>query len=91
VLDHHRAAICLHDMKPADVTLPNDASIVYVRRHGPRGDYQGSYSDEQIANDAERIAHWTQEGRTVFLYFNNDAEGNAVRDAQRLHGALAPT
>jgi len=88
LLDRHHAAICLHDMKPADVTLPNDASIVYVRRHGPGGDYQGAYTDEQIENDAENIAHWTREGRTVFVYFNNDAEGNAVHDARRLQGVL---
>jgi len=88
VLDRHRAAICLHDMPPADVTLPNDARLVYVRRHGPAGDYRGSYSPEQIQSDAANIRQWTDEGRGVFVYFNNDAEGNAVHDARRLRQAL---
>jgi uncharacterized protein YecE (DUF72 family) len=88
LLDEHRAAVCLHDMPPADVAEPNDARFVYVRRHGPRGDYRGSYADRAVRQDARRIARWLDEGRTVFVYYNNDAEACAVRDAERLEDAL---
>ena len=88
LLDRRRAAICLHDMPPADVAEPNDASFVYLRRHGPAGDYRHSYSDRALAADAEHIRGWLDKGQMVFVYFNNDAEGCAVRNARQLKELL---
>lgn len=88
LLDRHRAAICLHDMPPTQTLEANDARIVYVRRHGPEGDYRGSYPDRTIDADAENIARWQSDGRTVFVYFNNDMEGCAVGDARRLRDTV---
>lgn len=88
LLNRRRAAICLHDMPPADVSEPNDASFVYLRRHGPTGNYQDSYSEQDIREDARHIRRWLEENRMVFIYYNNDAEANAVRDAGRLQGTL---
>lgn len=88
ILDRARAAICLHDMPPGDAALANDASFVYVRRHGPGGDYRGRYDDARIEADAQQMAKWLDEGRTVFVYFNNDAAGHAVADARRLRQRL---
>jgi uncharacterized protein YecE (DUF72 family) len=83
VLDRHDVAICQHDMPArAPVSEPNDAPLVYVRRHGPKGDYHGSYGPAPLEADAARIARWQQEGREVYMYFNNDYDGHAVRDAQ---------
>ncbi len=88
LLDRRRAALCLHDMPPADAAEPNDASFVYLRRHGPVGDYGDSYSDRAVEADARRLRRWLDEGRTVFVYYNNDRQGCAVRDAQRLIEAI---
>ena len=88
LLDRRRAAICLHDMPPAAVVEPNDASFVYVRRHGPAGDYRHSYSDRALRKDARRIRRWLEEGRMVFAYFNNDAEACAVSNARQLKNEL---
>ncbi len=88
VLDRRRAALCLHDMPPAAVTEPNNASFVYIRRHGPAGDYRHSYSDRALREDARRIGRWLDEGRMVFAYFNNDAEACAVRNARKLEEQL---
>jgi len=88
LLDRQRAALCLHDMPPAEVASANDAAFVYVRRHGPGGDYRNSYSDRDVKKDARQIEGWLDAGRTVFAYFNNDAEACAVHDAERLRDAL---
>ncbi|MFO7905480.1 MAG: DUF72 domain-containing protein [Planctomycetota bacterium] len=88
LLDRQRAAICLQDMPPADAQWPNDAAFVYVRRHGPEGDYRGSYPDAVIQEDARRINDWRGEGRNVFIYYNNDAEACAIHDARRLEKTL---
>ncbi|MCA9118117.1 MAG: DUF72 domain-containing protein [Planctomycetaceae bacterium] len=56
----------------AAATEPNDASFIYVRRRGTTAKYAGSYSDDQLANDAEQIRGWQQSGRAVYRYFKND-------------------
>ena len=89
LLDHERAAICLHDMKDSATTKPNKARFVYVRRHGSgAGKYQGGYAPEQIGSDAAQIRQWQGEGRPVYVYYNNDVHGHAVHDAWQLNDAL---
>lgn len=64
--------------------------LVYVRMHGPDPDamYAGSYSTEELRIWAGRIGQWNAEGRDVWLYFNNDPDGHAVRNARVLRGLL---
>jgi uncharacterized protein YecE (DUF72 family) len=38
---------------------------------------------------ADRIREWEQMGKDVFVYFNNDGEANAVRNAGTLRGMLS--
>jgi uncharacterized protein YecE (DUF72 family) len=82
-------ALCLHDWKSQPVTGPLTADFVYVRRHGTRRRYGGSYSEAQLRADAERVAAWTRGGRDVYAYFNNDGRAAAVDDARRLTELLA--
>ncbi len=65
--------------------------IAYVRLHGPdrRHLYGGSYSDVDLSWWAERIREWERAGHEVYAYFNNDGEGNAVRNAGALRAMLA--
>ena len=44
----------------------------------------GSYGDTDLRWWADRIGEWHVMGRDVFAYFNNDADGNAVRNALSL-------
>ncbi len=89
ILDRHGAAVCLADLPICPITEPNDAPFVYVRRHGPRGRYRGSYPPGRIAADAARIRGWLAAGREVWVYYNNDTEGHAVADARELWAAVA--
>jgi uncharacterized protein YecE (DUF72 family) len=50
--------------------------------------YGGSYSEDSLHWWAERIREWAAMQREVFAYFNNDGEGNAVRNATRLRELL---
>jgi uncharacterized protein YecE (DUF72 family) len=60
--------------------------LVYVRLHGPDRNhlYGGSYSDDDLRWWADRLGEWTASGKEVLLYFNNDGDGNAVRNAETL-------
>jgi len=65
--------------------------LVYVRLHGPQPAslYTGSYSDDELRQWADRLLAWHDEGRRVDVYFNNDLEGHAVRNARRLKELVA--
>ena len=90
LLDQAGAAVCLHDMEGRGNTeRENDASFVYVRRHGSGGGrYSGNYSPKQITADAERIQQWTSVNKDVFVYYNNDIDGWAVINARELREKL---
>ena len=64
--------------------------LVYLRLHGPDEHwlYGGSYCDESLGWWADRIREWTWQGRSVHAYFNNDGDGNAVRNARTLKWML---
>jgi len=84
ILDRHQTALCLADMPHALSREPNDVGWVYVRRHGTTGRFAGGYSEAQIARDAADIHRWLDEGRDVFVYYNNDLDGHALDNARTL-------
>jgi uncharacterized protein YecE (DUF72 family) len=64
--------------------------LVYLRMHGPDTApiYAGSYTDEDLRWWADRIDEWQAQDRRVLVYFNNDGQGHAVRNALRLRELL---
>jgi uncharacterized protein YecE (DUF72 family) len=92
LLEQHGAAYCVMSGAHLPCLLRATAPFVYVRLHGPdpRHLYGGSYSDDDLRWWADRISEWQGMDRDVFAYFNNDGDGNAVRNAatlKRLVGA----
>ncbi|HHT9153154.1 MAG TPA: DUF72 domain-containing protein [Candidatus Hypogeohydataceae bacterium YC40] len=81
-------AICEADWPCMPQDLPLTASFAYLRRHGPGGLYSGCYSKAFLKQDARRIKDWLDKGRSVYIYFNNDADGWAVRNAIELKEML---
>jgi uncharacterized protein YecE (DUF72 family) len=57
------------------------ANHVYVRFHGPDALYASSYSDPFLQAYAKKIRSWVKKGHEVWVYFNNDIGGHAVRNA----------
>jgi uncharacterized protein YecE (DUF72 family) len=43
--------------------------------------YGSNYSDQELGQWAGKIRDWGKMGKTVFVYFNNDAYGFAVNNA----------
>lgn len=85
ILAQAEATWCVADMPvcPVDGPLPG-SRVLYLRRHGPDGRYRGSYADAVLQHDADRLCTWAERGLDAFAYFNNTADGAAVRDARRL-------
>ena len=90
MLERHGVASCVMSGAGLPCVLRATAPFVYVRLHGPDHDhlYAGSYSDADLWWWAERIREWEGGGRDVFAYFNNDGDGNAVRNAATLRHML---
>jgi len=83
-------AYCIMSGANLPCHLRATADFVYIRLHGPDWHYlyAGSYSEDDLRWWADRIREWSRGGRDVFAYFNNDGEGNAVRNATRLKELL---
>lgn len=90
LLEQHGAAYCIMSGAHLPCILRSTAPFVYARLHGPDHQhlYGGSYSDDDLRWWAERIHEWTAMGRDVFVYFNNDGDGNAVHNADTLRWLL---
>jgi uncharacterized protein YecE (DUF72 family) len=90
LLERFGAAYCVMSGAQLPCVLRATAPFVYVRLHGPDPHhlYGGSYSENDLRWWADRIREWEQMGRDVFAYFNNDWEGNAVRNADTLRWLL---
>lgn len=69
------------EMKPEWL---GDDPFVYLRFHGFGALYSGYYGDDQLAWWARQIQSWKRAGKDVYAYFNNDAWGNAVKNAGTL-------
>ena len=86
LLERYGAAYCVMSGARLPCVLRATAPFVYVRMHGPDPDhlYAGSYSDADLRWWADRLGEWAASGHDVFAYFNNDGQGHAVRNAERL-------
>lgn len=90
LLERHGAAYCVMSGAGLPCILRATAPFVYARLHGPDPHhlYAGSYADDDLRWWADRVREWRGQGREVFLYFNNDGHGHAVRNAAALRERL---
>jgi len=87
-LEEAGCALCWNDYGRVGISGVVTAGFVYVRRHGAGGRYSGCYSHEALAGDARLLAEHCRAGRSVYVYFNNDAQAFAVRNALTLKQLL---
>jgi uncharacterized protein YecE (DUF72 family) len=83
-LSAHGVAVCQSDAADWPMWPEVTTDLVYVRLHGHTRTYASAYSRVHLQRWAARVRRWSDEGRLVHLYFDNDAEGAAPRDALRL-------
>jgi uncharacterized protein YecE (DUF72 family) len=58
---------------------------VYLRFHGPGKLYASEYGEPDLLRYAEKIMNWLTTGHEVWVFFNNDFNGFAVKNALRLN------
>lgn len=89
-LARHGAAFVAISHPTLPATIFPSTDFLYVRFHGQgKTLYQYAYTDEELS-------HWVNQlrphlaHRTVYAFFNNDFNANAVRNAMSLREMLAP-
>ena len=86
ILEGHNMAFCISDTAgryPCHEAVTAD--YLYVRLHGSKKLYASDYSEEELQAWAHKIRRW---GKDTYLYFDNDFEGYAVRNAKRFKEIL---
>jgi len=85
LLKFFKAALVIHDIpKSATPMIDHEADFIYVRFHGPTGNYRDSYSDDFLSEYAGYITEWTEQGKMVYVYFNNTM-GDALNNLKMLN------
>jgi len=82
------AAFCIFDIGGFTSPIIDTVDVVYVRLHGPGTAYTGNYRAPRLRAWVDRARAWNRRGKDVFLYFDNDERGYAVKNGTRTIGLL---
>jgi uncharacterized protein YecE (DUF72 family) len=87
LLRTRRVALCIPDHPKVPKSFEITSDFTYIRMHlPPRG---LGYGRPDLEPWADRLIDWRSRGLDVFVYFNNDIEGHAIKDAQTLISLVA--
>lgn len=88
LLNDYNVGFCTHDLpgleSPRIVTGP----LIYLRFHGTESHYAGNYSQSALKNYANWIKENLKAVKGVYIYFNNDYNAFAVKNARELRDIL---
>jgi uncharacterized protein YecE (DUF72 family) len=88
LLRTHAVALVIGDTPERPFqTLARTADWMFARLHRGRG-RDGNYTPAQLREWAERVREWRDRG-DVFVYFNDDWNAHAVKEARRLRELIA--
>lgn len=83
-LHDHGIASCISDAADWPMWEVITTNLVYVRLHGHTETYASSYGTKSLEQWARRVRRWLAHGHDVHVYFDNDREGAAPRNALAL-------
>ena len=88
ILKQYNLSLCWADTPIYPYVEEITADYVYLRLHGHEQLYSSKYAKKQLKDYAQKTRKLLKQGRDVYIYFDNDAVGNAVVDAQELKKLL---
>lgn len=86
LLRRYNVGFCIYDVPGFSTPIMATSDFAYIRFHGSRWLYSSCYSDKELESWARKIMELRV--RVVYAYFNNDAEGFAIRNALMLKHLL---
>lgn len=88
ILKKNNLAFCIYSMPGIGCPEVTTSKVVYIRMHGGTLLYGSNYSDSELRKWAKKIRAFLRKKLDVYIYFNNDAYGYAVKNALRLKELL---
>lgn len=88
ILRRYNTGLCVFDMPGFGCPLIATSNFAYIRFHGSESLYFSCYSEEELSQWAKRIAQLSETIKDSYIYFNNDAEAFAVKNAIILENYL---
>ncbi|KKL89571.1 hypothetical protein LCGC14_1913360 [marine sediment metagenome] len=88
LLKKYEKAFCIYNLEGFQTPLEITANFVYIRLHGPKKAYSGSYSKIALQKWAKIIKNFQKDKLDVFCYFNNDERAYAIKNALELKKLL---
>ena len=86
LLRGRQIALCIPDHPKLPKRFEITADFTYIRMHLPQ--HGLGYGKRELEPWADRLREWQSLDLDAFVYFNNDMEGHAVRDAASLQKLL---
>ena len=84
LLSDHGAALCIADSPRYPRREIATTTFMYLRFHGRNQLFASKYTKTDLSKEARKIRRYVQGGQDVYAYFNNDAQGYAVKNARML-------
>jgi uncharacterized protein YecE (DUF72 family) len=88
ILRKAKIGLCITDLNgslsPEEITT----DFVYIRLHGPKQAYKGTYGKQALIAWQKRIHKYEKDKIKTYCYFDNDEKGFAIQDALELQRLL---
>lgn len=85
LLSERNIAFCIYELGGFQSPMIVTADFIYVRLHGPKEAYCGSYRKQTLARWAARLKDWQRDNKDVYIFFDNDEAGYAADNALKLN------
>lgn len=82
LLEKYNSALVAHDWSKYKCPIVTTADFLYMRKHGPKDMYTGDYTDEMLDADIRNLR--LQECKEAYVFFNNDGNACAPKNAIRM-------
>ncbi|MFO7882113.1 MAG: DUF72 domain-containing protein [Kosmotogaceae bacterium] len=86
MLEKKRIGFCSISTPDLPDPILSTTDFAYIRFHGSKEWYRSEYETEELKNYASKIK--ALDAEEIYCYFNNDTEGHAPHDAQKLKEIL---
>ena len=81
ILRNYNIGFCIFDLPEVSCPLVATTDFIYVRLHGSQSLYSSCYSSMELSKWAHKIVNLAGDHKAIYVYFNNDVEGFAVKNA----------
>jgi len=88
ILQKYNFCLCIAHSNRWPVVEKLTADFIYLRFHGGVSLYHSNYSEAMLKEWADKAKCWLKQGKDLYTYFNNDACGYAIKNAQRFRQLL---